>query len=42
MPFVSERIVIEEEIPLIMKLINGRIPNAYGGNFAISSPISEN
>lgn len=40
MPFVSENIVIEEEIPIIMKIINGSIPEVYGGAFSVTSPIN--
>ena len=40
-PFVYDSVYIESEIPVIMKIINGSIPEVYGGNYAISSPINE-
>lgn len=40
MPFVSENVVVEEQIPIVIKLINGSIPDVYGGNYAVNSPLS--
>ena len=42
MPFISKRINISLEVPILMKLINGSIPNVYGGNYSVSTPITEN
>lgn len=42
LPFISDEVKIKNEIPLVVKLINGSIPEVYGGNYAISSPITSN
>lgn len=39
LPFISKRINISLEVPVLMKLINGSIPNVYGGNYSVSTPI---
>lgn len=41
MPFVTDKVVVKEEIPVIIKLINGSIPNVYGSGYAVNSPFSE-
>lgn len=40
MPFVSDKVIVENEIPLILKIINGKVPEVYGGNFSATSPIT--
>ena len=40
MPFVSDKVTVENEIPLILKIINGKVPEVYGGSFATTSPIT--
>lgn len=40
LPFISKRINISLEVPVLMKLINGNIPNVYGGNYSVSTPIT--
>lgn len=41
LPFISKRINISLEVPVLMKLINGNIPDVYGGNYSVTTPIGE-
>lgn len=41
MPFVSDTIKLKSEVPIITKIINGKVPEVYGSGYAISSPLSE-
>ena len=41
MPFVSDTIKLKSEVPIITKIINGKIPEVYGAGYAISSPLNE-
>ena len=40
MPFVSQNIKVENEVPLVVKLINGRIPSVYGGSYSVASSLT--
>ncbi len=40
LPFISKRINISLEVPVLMKLINGSIPDVYGGAYSVTSPIT--
>jgi len=40
LPFISKRINISLEVPVLMKLINGSIPEVYGGAYSVTSPIT--
>ena len=40
LPFISKRINISLEVPVLMKLINGNVPNVYGGNYSVTTPIT--
>lgn len=42
LPFISKRINISLEVPVLMKLINGSIPDVYGGAYSVTSPITGN
>ena len=39
LPFATETTTITEEIPLAINLVNGIIPQVYGGGYFASSPI---
>lgn len=41
MPFVTDDLKIKEEIPIVIKIINGSIPEVYGGSYAVTSPLNE-
>lgn len=41
MPFISKNIKIESEIPVVIKIINGKVPDVYGSNYAVNSPLTE-
>ena len=41
MPFVSKNIKIKSEVPVIIKIINGKVPDVYGSNYAVNSPLIE-
>lgn len=40
LPFLSKRINIKIEVPVLMKIINGSIPNVYGGTYSVTSPLT--
>ena len=40
LPFVSKKIDISLEVPVLVKIINGGIPDVYGGGYSVSSPIN--
>lgn len=40
LPFVSKKIDISIEVPVLMKIINGSIPDVYGGGYSVTSPIT--
>lgn len=42
LPFVSKKINISLEVPVLVKIINGSIPNVYGGGYSVSSPLNSN
>ena len=41
LPFLSKRIDISLEIPILIKLINGRVPSVYGGMYSVDSPLTK-
>ncbi len=41
MPFVSDTIKLKSEVPIITKIINGKVPEVYGSGYAISSALNE-
>lgn len=41
LPFVSKKIDISLEVPILVKLINGSIPEVYGGGYSVSSPLNK-
>ncbi len=40
LPFLSKKVVVSIDVPVLMKIINGSVPEVYGGAYSISSPIS--
>ncbi len=40
LPFLSKKISITLEVPVLMKIINGSVPEVYGGSYSVSTPIS--
>ncbi len=40
LPFISKRINISLEVPVLMKLINGSIPEVYGNGYSVTSPLT--
>lgn len=40
LPFISEKVVINVEVPLIVKMIEGKIPSVYGGLLTNSSSLN--
>ncbi len=42
LPFLSKRIDISLDIPIFVKVINGSIPEVYGGMYSVNSPLKEN
>ncbi len=40
MPFISEELNTVVSAPVVIKLINGRIPNVYGGAYSVTSPFT--
>lgn len=40
MPFISEEVTTSVSTPIVVKLINGRIPNVYGGAYSVTSPFT--
>lgn len=42
LPFISKKIDISLEVPVLVKIINGSIPEVYGGGYSVSSPLKTN
>ena len=40
LPLISKDVLVNNSIPLVVKLIQGKIPNVYGGSYAVTSPIT--
>lgn len=40
LPLISKDVVVNNSIPLVVKIIQGKIPNVYGGSYAVTSPIT--
>lgn len=39
MPLITKKVTISNKIPISISIINGKIPNYYGGNFSTNSPL---
>lgn len=39
LPFVSKKVSVKSEIPVLIKIVQGKIPSVYGGMFSSTSPI---
>lgn len=39
LPLISKDVLVNNSIPLVVKIIQGKIPNVYGGSYAVTSPI---
>ena len=40
LPLISKDVLVNNSIPLVVKIIQGKIPNVYGGSYAATSPIT--
>ena len=40
MPFISNDIKVSSSVLLVVKIINGRVPNVYGGGYSVTSPLN--
>ena len=40
LPLISKDVLVNNSIPLVVKIIQGKIPNVYGGSYAVTSPIT--
>lgn len=40
MPFISNDIKVNSSVLLVVKIINGRVPNVYGGGYSVTSPLN--
>ena len=40
LPLISKDVLVNNSIPLVLKIIQGKIPNVYGGSYAVTSPIT--
>lgn len=41
MPISSNNVNVSVSVPLVIKVINGRVPNVYGGAYSVTSPLTE-
>ena len=39
-PLITKEVKVNNSVPLVVKIINGKIPNVYGGSYAVTSPIT--
>ena len=39
LPFISKKVSVKSEIPVLIKIVQGKIPSVYGGMFSVTSPI---
>ena len=39
LPLISKDVLVNNSIPLVVKIIQGKIPNVYGGSYAVTSPL---
>lgn len=39
LPFISKKVSVKSEIPVLIKIVQGKIPSVYGGMFSATSPI---
>ena len=40
LPLISKDVLVNNSIALVVKIIQGKIPNVYGGSYAVTSPIT--
>lgn len=40
LPLILKDVLVNNSIPLVVKIIQGKIPNVYGGSYAVTSPIT--
>ena len=40
LPLISKDVLVNNSIPLVVKIIQGKIPNVYGGSYAVTGPIT--
>lgn len=40
LPFASKKVIVKSSVPLVTKIINGKIPQYYGGNITSNSPLN--
>ena len=40
LPLISKDVLVNNSMPLVVKIIQGKIPNVYGGSYAVTSPIT--
>lgn len=40
LPLISETIKVTDDVPVLIKVINGVVPDVYGGSYAVTSPIT--
>lgn len=40
LPLISKDVLVNNSIPIVVKIIQGKIPNVYGGSYAVTSPIT--
>lgn len=40
LPLISKDVLVNNSITLVVKIIQGKIPNVYGGSYAVTSPIT--
>ena len=40
LPLISKDVLVNNSIPLVVKIIQGKIPNVYGGSYAVTSSIT--
>ena len=39
LPFLSKKVTIKSNVPVLMKMVQGKIPSVYGGMFSTTSPL---
>ena len=39
LPFLSKKVTIKSDIPVLVKMVQGKIPSVYGGMFSTTSPL---
>ena len=39
LPFLSKKVTVKSDIPVLVKMVQGKIPSVYGGMFSTTSPL---